>query len=144
MLNIILVVLVLIIFLVSLWYILKGVYKTYEKAGQPGWAFLVPFYGGWKLAEIAGKPGWWGLIAGLSTVNLRSNQNTKTIESIPPILYAIIIPLALLSIYFGVMISIGLARKFKKQRSFALLIIFAPFIAFPILGHGPAVYHKKA
>ena len=35
---------------------------VYEKAGEHGWAILVPFYGSWVLAEIGGKPGWMGLV----------------------------------------------------------------------------------
>ncbi len=34
-------------------------WRIYEKAGQPGWAVLIPFYNFYVLLKIVGKPGWW-------------------------------------------------------------------------------------
>ena len=36
-------------------------YRTFKKAGRPGWAAFVPVYNSWVLFEISGKPGWWSL-----------------------------------------------------------------------------------
>ena len=34
-------------------------WKVYVKAGQPGWAAIVPIYNVYIMLKIAGKPGWW-------------------------------------------------------------------------------------
>lgn len=39
--------------------VLAGVWKTLVKAGQPGWACIVPFYNAIVLLRIADKPAWW-------------------------------------------------------------------------------------
>ena len=35
-----------------------GVWKTLEKAGQPGWGGLIPIYNLYLLTQVAQKPGW--------------------------------------------------------------------------------------
>ncbi len=42
--------------------IIAAGWKIYVKAGQPGWAFLVPIYGIVVLLKIVGRPVWWLLI----------------------------------------------------------------------------------
>src|SRR2546421_8569948 len=49
--------------LVSLW-------KVFTKAGQPGWAVLIPFYNTYILLKIVGRPGWWLLLFFLPFVNI--------------------------------------------------------------------------
>ena len=39
-----------------------GEWKIYTKAGQPGWAVLIPFYNLYVLLQIVGRPTWWMLI----------------------------------------------------------------------------------
>ena len=46
---------ILILMIVSLW-------KVFTKAGQPGWACIVPIYNVIVLLKIAGKPLWWILL----------------------------------------------------------------------------------
>ena len=36
-----------------------GQWKVFEKAGQPGWAAIVPFYNMYVLTQICGRPAWW-------------------------------------------------------------------------------------
>lgn len=36
-----------------------AMWKVFEKAGQPGWAILVPFYNLVILFRIGGQSGWW-------------------------------------------------------------------------------------
>lgn len=33
-------------------------WKIYTKAGQPGWACIIPIYNYYILLKIVGKPGW--------------------------------------------------------------------------------------
>ena len=39
-----------------------GFWKVFVKAGQPGWAAIVPIYNAYILTKIAGRPGWWVLL----------------------------------------------------------------------------------
>ena len=40
------------------------------KAGQPGWAGLIPIYNLYILLQIAGRPGWWILLCLIPPVNI--------------------------------------------------------------------------
>ncbi|RYY88027.1 MAG: hypothetical protein EOO15_10155 [Chitinophagaceae bacterium] len=44
-------------------------WKVFEKAGQPGWAAIIPIYNMYVLLKIAGKPGWWLLMFFIPLVN---------------------------------------------------------------------------
>ena len=45
-------------------------WKVYTKAGQSGWAVLIPFYNLYILLKIVGKPGWWLLLLLVPIVNI--------------------------------------------------------------------------
>lgn|GEM_PF-2859387 len=38
---------------------IAGMWKVFEKAGQPGWAAIIPIYNLIVLLQIVGKPIWW-------------------------------------------------------------------------------------
>ena len=82
------------------------------KAGQPGWACIVPIYNIYILLRIAGRPGWW------------------------LILYLI----PLVSIVVAVIVAIDIAKAFGKGTGFGLGLAFLGFIFFPILAFGDAKY----
>jgi hypothetical protein len=103
------VIILLIIFLTGMW-------KVYVKAGEPGWAVLVPIYGTYVLARIGDKPGWMGVIACL----------VGFIPIVGPIIGWVLI----------LIISIGVAKTFDKGVLFGLGLCFLPFIFYPILGFG--------
>ncbi len=44
-------------------------WRIYEKAGQPGWAVLIPFYNIYVLLKLVGRPGWWLLLMFIPIVN---------------------------------------------------------------------------
>ena len=39
-----------------------GQWKVFEKAGQPGWAAIIPIYNIYIMTKIGGKPGWWTIL----------------------------------------------------------------------------------
>ncbi len=41
---------------------LVGLYKVFEKAGQPGWHALIPILNGAVIAHIVGREWWWGVL----------------------------------------------------------------------------------
>lgn len=43
-------------------------WKIFSKAGQPGWACLIPFYNIYVLTIIIKRPGWWMLLYFLAIV----------------------------------------------------------------------------
>lgn len=92
--------------------VIAGGWKMFVKAGQPGWAVLVPFYNAYIVCKIVGRPDWWFLLL------------------LIPIVGAI----------FGIILAIDLAKSFGKDVGYALGIIFLGFIFIPMLGFGKAQY----
>jgi hypothetical protein len=92
--------------------VIAGVWKVFEKAGQPGWAAIIPIYNLYVLTQVAGMAWWWVLLCMIPFVNV---------------------------IGF-ILISLGVAKNFGKGAGFAVGLIFLGFIFYPILGFGDAVY----
>ena len=93
--------------------IIAAMWKVFTKAGQPGWASIIPIYNLYVLCKIAGRPGWWLLLMLIPFVNF---------------------------IIF-IVLSIDIAKSFGKGVGFALGLFFLGFIFWPILGFGSAQYH---
>ena len=89
-----------------------SLWKVFTKAGEPGWASIVPIYNTIVILKIAGKPWWWFIL--------------------------FMIPLV--GIVMMIIAVIALAKNFGKGAGFALGLIFLPFIFFPILAFGDAKY----
>jgi len=85
----------------------------YDRAGEPGWAAIIPIYNWWVFAEVADKPGWWGLI----------------------ISFGGCIPYAggVIQLVMLIVLSVGVARAFERGILFALGMVFLPPIFYPIL-----------
>jgi signal peptidase I len=47
-----------------------GLYKLFEKAGQPGWKALVPIYNWYVMIKLSGKPTWWMLLMLIPGINI--------------------------------------------------------------------------
>ncbi len=92
--------------------VIAGMWKVFAKAGEPGWASIIPIYNTYVLLKIAGKPWWWLLLLFIPFVNF------------------VILILAMIS----------LAQAFGKGTGFALGLIFLSPIFIPILGFGSAKY----
>ena len=101
-----------IIFLGVMLVVLAGIWKTFEKAGKPGWASLVPIYNVVVMLDIAGKPWWWLLLMFIPVVNL----------------------------IVAIIVSIAIAERFGKGAGFGLGLAFLGMIFSPILGFGDATY----
>lgn len=92
---------------------IAGWWKTFEKAGQPGWAAIIPIYNIYILMEINGRPGWWVLLFFVPFIN-------------------IVMP---------IIMGLDTAKSFGKDALYGILLlwIFMP-IGFLILGFGDAEY----
>ena len=89
-----------------------GMWKTFQKAGKPGWAAIIPIYNIIVLLQIIGRPLWWIVLYFIPIVN-----------------FVVVI-----------LVSIALARSFGKGVAFGIGIALLPFIFYPILGFGDARY----
>ncbi|MCK5665030.1 MAG: hypothetical protein KAI17_16175, partial [Thiotrichaceae bacterium] len=96
---------VVLVMLVAMW-------KIFLKAGQPGWASIIPIYNTYVMLVIAGKPGWWLLLMFVPVVN----------------------------IVVQIMMLVGIATNFGKGVGYALGMIFLPIIFYPMLAFGGAEY----
>jgi hypothetical protein len=84
----------------------------FEKAGEHGWAAIIPIYNYLIGIKIAGKPWWYILLMLIPLVNL--------------VIYIIILH--------------GLSKSFGKGAGFTVGLFFFRFIFIPILGFGSATY----
>jgi hypothetical protein len=44
-------------------------WKIFTKAGQPGWAAIIPIYNWYVLCKIVGRPGWWVILLLIPFIN---------------------------------------------------------------------------
>jgi len=109
-------IIVLLVYLVVAIGLVASMWKTFVKAGEAGWACLVPIYSLVVLLRMAGKPWWW--------------------------LFLILIPLV--NFIIAIMVTHELSKRFGGGVGMTLMLIFLPFIAWPMLGFGSAVYSKDA
>ena len=91
-------------------------WKIFTKAGQPGWAAIIPIYNWYILCKIVGRPGWWVILLLIPLVNF----------------------------IIGIILCIDLAKSFGKGVGFAIGLILLGIIFFPILGFGSAQYQGPA
>ena len=91
-------------------------WKIFTKAGQPGWACIIPIYNLYVWCKIVGRPWWWILLMLIPFVNF--------------IILIILI--------------IDLAKSFGKGVGFGIGLLLLAVIFFPILGFGSAQYQGPA
>lgn len=90
-------------------------WKIYKKAGEHGWASIIPVYNIVVLLEICDLPLW----------------------------YIILFMIPIVNIYVIFKIYIELAHKFGKSTGFGVLTVFFSVICLPILAFGKSVYQKN-
>ena len=93
-------------------FLIVAEWKIYTKAGQPGWAVLIPIYNFYVLLKIVGKPGWWLLLMLIPLVNI------------------------VIAIYVIHLLS----KSFGHGVGFTLGLLFLSIIFYPILGFGDSKY----
>lgn len=49
---------------------LVGLWKLFEKAGQPGWQAIIPLYNCFVMIKLSGKPVWWILLMLIPGINI--------------------------------------------------------------------------
>lgn len=89
-----------------------GLWRINEKAGQPGWACIVPFYNIIVLLRIAGLS--------------------------PILLLGMFVPLV--NIIVSLYIWMRVAKAFGQSEALGCLVAFLPFVGIPLLGFGNYEY----
>lgn len=102
----------LLIYLAIIVVVIAGIWKVFVKAGQPGWAAIIPIYNIFVLLKIVGRPAWWLLLFFVPLVN----------------------------IVVAIMLAIDVAKAFGKGVGFGIGLAFLAPIFYPILGFGGASY----
>ena len=105
-----------VVYLAVILLIVASMWKVFTKAGEPGWAAIVPIYNLIVLLKIAGKPAWWFLLMIIPFVN----------------------------IVIALMVCISLAANFGKSAGFGVGLFLLGFIFGPILAFGDARYQPVA
>lgn len=106
----------LVIYIAIIVLLIAGAWKVYAKAGQPGWAAIIPIYNAYILTKIIGRPWWWLLL--------------------------LFIPIV--SIVIAIIMQVDLAKSFGRSVLFALGLIFLAPIFWLILGFGSSQYQGPA
>ena len=96
---------------IAVWGI-AAMWKVFEKAGQPGWAAIIPIYNWYIMTKIAGKPGWWVLMLLIPFVN----------------------------IIFAIWLYNMISKSFGKDEGFTVGLVLLSIIFWYILGFGSAKY----
>lgn len=102
----------LVLYLALLVLMIAALWKVFTKAGEPGWAAIVPFYNVIVWLKIAGRPAWWIVLMLIPFVN----------------------------VVVAIIASIDFAKAFGKGAGFGLGLAFLPFIFYPILAWGSTSY----
>jgi hypothetical protein len=92
--------------------LIAAIWKVFSKAGQPGWAAIIPIYNIYVMCKVAGRPGWWLLLMLIPFVNF----------------------------IIAIILNVDISKRFGKGVGFAIGMILLPFIFWPILGFGSAQY----
>jgi hypothetical protein len=95
---------------------IAALWKVFSKAGEPGWAAIIPIVNTYFLCKIAGRPGWWVILMFIPLVNL----------------------------IIWIILCIDVAKSFGKGTGFGIGLLLLPFIFFLILGFGSAQYQGPA
>ena len=96
---------VLVLMIAALW-------KIFVKAGEPGWAAIIPIYNLVVLLKIVGRPVWWIVLFLIPFVNL----------------------------IMAFIVAFDLAKVFGKGAGFAIGMIFLAPIFYPVLAWSDAKY----
>lgn len=92
--------------------LIVAMWKVFTKAGQPGWASIIPIYNLYVWCKIVGRPGWWIILMLIPFVNF----------------------------IIGIILCIDMAKSFCKGAGFGIGLALLGIIFLPILGFGSAQY----
>lgn len=92
-----------------------GFWKTFTKAGLPGWGAIIPIYNTYLLTQLARRPGWWAVLMFLPGVN----------------------------VVVLIVMSIDIAGHFGKSSGYGVGLALLSPVFYAMLGFGPATYNPR-
>lgn len=95
--------------------VLLGWVRVFPKAGQPGWAALVPFYNIYVL------------VVGVARLSL---------------LWCVLVFVPPVNIIAAILVNLEVARRFGKSEAFGLGLALLGFVFYPLLGFGSDRYQE--
>lgn len=104
------------IYLAIIALLLVSAAKVYMKAGRQWWEAIVPIYNIYVLQKIVGRPGWWTVLYFIPIVN----------------------------IVVSIINDIDTAKAFGRGVGTGLLLIFLPFIGYPLMAFSSDYQYKGA
>ena len=93
-------------------FLIAAMWKVFTKAGQPGWAAIIPIYNIYIMTKIGGKPGYWTLLCLIPLVNY----------------------------IFVVWLYNMVSKSFGKDEGFTVGLVLLGIVFWPILGFGDSKY----
>ena len=93
-------------------FVVVSIWKTFSKAGKPGWASIIPIYNIYIVVKMAKRPWWWLLLLLIPYVN----------------------------IIFYIIVNIDVAKHFGEGVGFGLGLSLLPFVFYPILAFSKVKY----
>lgn len=84
---------------------IAAMWRVFQRAGQPGWAVVVPIYNAVVLMRVARLSAWWVLLLVVPLVNL------------------VVLLVA----------AVGVAHRFERSAAFGFGLWLLPFVFYPLL-----------
>jgi Family of unknown function (DUF5684) len=120
-----------ILFIIILYVIFViGAWKTYAKAGYPGWSAIIPIYNIYIWVKMAGRPTNWFWIILVCIV----------LALIPVVGFILDIVLAV----FMLLLALDNSKNFGHGNGFGVLLWIFPYVMFLVLGFGSSQYRQVA
>ena len=94
---------------------IAGLWKAFVKAGQPGWAAIIPIYNMYVLLQIVGRPTWWLAFMLLPFIPFVGGLALLVVE---------------------IIILNDLSKSFGQSTGFTVGLVLVGFVFLPILGFG--------
>jgi hypothetical protein len=104
------------IYLIVVVAIIASLWTVFTKAGEPGWAAIVPFYNVLVMTKIAGTGPLWFVLTFIPFINIAA-------------------------LFVN---SIAMARSFGKGTGFGIGLALLGFVFYPLLAWGDATYVEPA
>lgn len=95
---------------------IASIWTVFTKAGQPGWAAIVPIYNVIVMLKIVGRPTWWLVLMLIPFVNF----------------------------VVGIVVSMDMAKSFGKSGGFGIGLALLGIVFYPMLAFGDATYRGPA
>lgn len=96
--------------------LIAAYWRIFSKAGQPGWAAIIPIYSTFVLLRVVGRPWWWFIMLLIPVVN----------------------------IIFIIILVNDLSKSFGHGIGYTLGLLFLSLIFIPVLGFGGSQYAGPA